>query len=304
MRFEVSVNHSHPLRQPTSNDRCWVEPRLRASLGVCLAVCLMGALSNAAVAVDCPSTDYSFTSQSEVNAFEPLACDTVTGNLTINGADVTDLSPLQNLSTVNGFMFIGVFAQGQTANALLTNVDGLSGLTAVGSFLSITANTALENLDGLTNLTTVDRLFISANPLLDNLDGLQGLSGSIGNSLWVYDNPLIRDLDGLSGISGELVVNLRIYNSASLQNVDGLAGLAGGVGNLFFSNNPLLTNLDALGGITSVAGNLTMDTLPLLQDLAGLSALAGDIGGSLVIARNTALDNLDALNGLTSVATA
>ena len=232
MRFGVSVKHSHPLRQLTSHDHCLAELRCCVSLAVCLALCLMGTLPNAALAVDCPSADYSFTSQSEVDAFEPLACDTVTGNLTINGADVTDLSPLQNLTTVNGFMFIGVFAQGQTANALLTNVDGLSGLTAVGSFLSITANTALENLDGLTNLTTVDRLFISANPLLDNLDGLQGLSGSIGDSLWVYDNPLIRDLDGLSGISGELLVNLRIYNNASLQNVGGLAGKAGGVGNL------------------------------------------------------------------------
>ena len=47
-----------------------------------------------------------------------------------------------------------------------------------------------------------------------------------------------------------------------------------------------------------------MDTLPLLQDLAALSALAGDIGGSLVIARNTALDNIDALTSLTGVGTA
>src|SRR5690606_16612386 len=99
----------------------------------------------------CPPGDVSLTSQTEVDAFATNYpnCTEVSGNLTIQGANITDLTPLSNLTSVGGFLRI-------YSNSNLTNLDGLSNLTSVEGFLQILYNSSLTNLDGLSNLTSVE----------------------------------------------------------------------------------------------------------------------------------------------------
>src|SRR5690554_1431309 len=120
----------------------------------------------------CPAGNVSLTSQAQIYAFATNYpnCTEVSGNLTIKGANITDLTPLSNLTSVGGYLDI-------YNNSNLTNLDGLNNLTSVGGFLFIDSNSNLTNLDGLNNLTSVGGyLFIDSNSNLTNLDGLSNLT--------------------------------------------------------------------------------------------------------------------------------
>ena len=84
--------------------------------------------------------------QAEVNEF---AGTEIKGNLTIEGSDIYDLSPLLTLNSVSGNLLIW-------HNDSLTNLDGLSSLTLVSGVLEIRNNSALTNLDGLRNISSVN----------------------------------------------------------------------------------------------------------------------------------------------------
>src|SRR5690606_16971465 len=90
-------------------------------------------------------------------------CTQILGDLYIS--TITDLSPLSNLTSVGGSLYI-------YNNPNLTNLDGLSKLTSVGGGLDISNNSNLTNLDGLSKLTSVGGyLYIAFNSNLTNLDG-------------------------------------------------------------------------------------------------------------------------------------
>ena len=68
----------------------------------------------------------------------------------------------------------------------ITNLDGLSALTEVGT-LEIQFNGALTNVNGLSALTSVAfNLLIRENAALTNLDGLSALT-SVGKGLYIID---------------------------------------------------------------------------------------------------------------------
>src|SRR5690554_5107198 len=140
----------------------------------------------------CLAGNIIFTTQEQIDAFATNYpnCTEVSGNLTIQGANITDLTPLSNLTSVGGYLVI-------YNNSNLTNLDGLNNLTSVGGYLVIYNNSNLTNLDGLNNLTSVGGyLNINSNSNLTNLDGLSNLT-SVGGYLDIYDNSNLTNLDGL-----------------------------------------------------------------------------------------------------------
>ena len=106
--------------------------------------------------------DVTLSTQAEINSFSGTS---ITGNLTIYGSDIVDLTPLSTLESIDGSLWV-------FGNPALTNLVGLASLAAIGDGLSIEVNNALTHLDGLGNLTTVgDYLTLQDNPLLTDLDG-------------------------------------------------------------------------------------------------------------------------------------
>lgn len=255
--------------------------------------------------MDCPDTNYALASQADVNALGALSCDTVTGNVDIDGADITDLTPLSGITTIAGYLYIGNLNPGMNAN--LQNLVGLSGLTSVGSFLSVTNNPVLTNIDGLSNIQSVNSVFVSGNTVLEDLDGLSGLTGDVGIDLLIYENPLIQNLSGLAGFTASPSGRLWIFSNASFTNLDGLSNLSGDISDLFIFDNQNLDNLDGFSGITGitggpgVAGSLNVQRNPLITDLAGLSSIAGSIPGDLIVFGNNSLNDIDHLVGITGV---
>ena len=92
------------------------------------------------------SGDIVLRSQAQVNAF-PAGCTVYTGSIQIQGADITDLSPLANLQRITGRLAI-------LSNNQLASIAGLSSLSSVAGAVQITSNPQLTSLTGLEKLTT------------------------------------------------------------------------------------------------------------------------------------------------------
>src|SRR5690606_38552068 len=236
----------------------------------------------------CPPGNVSLSSQAGVNNFATNYpnCTEVSGNLTIQGANITDLTPLSNLTSVGGFLRI-------YDNLSLTNLDGLSNLTSVGRFLDIFNNSNLTNLDGLSNLTSVgEYLHIFNNSNLTNLDGLSNLT-SVGGYLRISSNSNLTNLDGLSNLTS-VGGYLRISSNSNLTNLDGLSNLTSVGEYLYIYNNSSLTNIDGLSNLTSIGGYLAIESNPSLTDISGLqnidpSSILSTYGLGLYIVGNTSL---------------
>ena len=217
--------------------------------------------SGGARAMGCPETEYNLRTQAMVDAF-PQNCDSVLGDIVVEGSDITNVDALANLTSVGDDLKI-------RGNSSLTNIDALANLTSVGGALNINSNAALTNIDGLANLTkVVQGLEINSNASLTNIDGLANVAGST------------------SGI-------LEINNNAALTNIDGLANLTRVAGFLKIQGNAALTNLDGLASLTSVGGDLLISG----NDNAsceGLALLLGwpsgppddDVAGDITIVSN------------------
>lgn len=128
----------------------------------------------------CPPGNVVLTTQAQVNQFavDYPNCMIINGylqigagNTTTPGSDITDLTPLGNITTVNSNLYI-------QNNAVLQNVDGLN-IESVGGFLFIGGDFA-----GKTNL------------VLTNLDGLSSLT-SVAQDIYIRDNYLLNDISGL-----------------------------------------------------------------------------------------------------------
>jgi len=111
------------------------------------------------------SGDVTLSSQAEVNSFKGTS---ITGWLTISGADITDLSPLKTLTSIG-------FELRLQDSYSLTNLDGLSNLASVGN-IYLYNNYSLTNLDGLSRITSSKRIVILSNLSLTNLDGLSNIT--------------------------------------------------------------------------------------------------------------------------------
>ena len=224
-------------------------------------------------------------SQAQINTFNYTE---VTGNLWINSniGNVVDLTPLSNLTTVGGILYI-------YNNPVLTNLDGLQNLTSVGNYVEIASNASLTNIDGLQSLTSIGGyLYLNANPALTNIDGLQNLT-SLGGSLNIRLNTALTNIDVLQNFTS-IGGYLNIYGNTALTNLDGLQNLTS-VGSWFLIRlNGTLTNLDGLQSLTSVGGWFHIYQNLELESYCGIYPLLSEgTVGSIDIANNGANPSVD-----------
>ena len=271
-------------------------PGMTRALSWPLGLVITALFSSSLMAVDCTSANITLNEQTEVDNFQTNyggggTCDTVTGNLTVDGDDIDNLSPLSALTSVGGILYI-------VDNAALANLDGLSALTSVGG-ISINGNAALANLDGLSALTSVsEHLNIwGGNAALTNIDGLSALT-SVGGNLDIGFNAALVNLDGLSALTGT-IESLNIRDNAALTNIDGLSALTS-MGDLNIEHNAALASINGLSALTSVDRWFFISSNTTLANLDSLSVLAS-VGWDLKIAENAALANIDGLSSLISV---
>ena len=230
------------------------------------------------------------STQSQVSSFpsDHPGCTTIEGFLLIGQGNITDLTPLSQLTAVEGYLQVGL-------NPQLTTLAGLENITSVGGSLGITGNAQLTDLSGLAGITTVGGLMeVSENNNLTSLAGLQNIT-SVGSYLDISDSPGLTDLQGLEGIQ-TIGGSLIIRDNPALASMQGLAPTSIG-GGFDLMNNPQLMDLSAAAGLTSLGGPLSLNgntAILSLQELSGITA----INGVLRVMGGSGLMSLDGLQNI------
>jgi hypothetical protein len=192
---------------------------------VSLLLALLSACCSPLWAVDCVPMSMTLSTQAEVDGFQATygPCDQVL-TLYIEGADISNLDGLSAITEVGSSLYI-------QNNPVLDDIGGLSALTNVSRNLWIQNNSSLTGLNGFSELKGVSGLLaIFQNSALTSIDGLSNVS-SVGGSLVIRDNAHLTDVDGLSAltsVAGSESADqrfLHIENNASLANLDGLSAV-------------------------------------------------------------------------------
>ena len=257
-----------------------------------LLVTLFLTFSVSLIAQPCMPSDIVLSSQAEVDAFQTNygSCTSITGKLTIEGADIANLDSLYSITSIGSRLEV-------LNNSSLLNLGGLSNVTTAGSF-DIQENPLLENLDGLSNVASgIGLLTIKGNDALKNIDGLSKITSCSFLNIW--ENPSLLDLNGLSNLA-TVTSQLQIMDNDALINLDGLSDVTSVGGYLRISFNNNLLNIDGLSNITTVGGDVTVEINNSLINIDGLSNI-NVVAGHLQIRLNQSLTNLDGLSNVTSV---
>ena len=243
-------------------------------------------------AQSCLPGGISFYTQAEINDFAANypGCTEIIGYVEIQGADITDLSGLSQV-TSTGQLFI-------YDNANLGSLSGLENLTSVGSF-DLSNNPGLNNLNGLDNITSIGgSLNIRDHTNLQNLSGLDNLN-SVGGQLEIKNNNVLTDISALSNLSS-VASRIDISNNNLLPSLTGLENISTIHNFLTLNNNPALLNLNGLENLVSISGSLQINNNASLQNLNALQSLTM-VGGALSITNCMALMSLNGLNNVSSV---
>ncbi|MFO7615360.1 MAG: leucine-rich repeat protein [Bacteroidales bacterium] len=247
-----------------------------------------------------PYGNYYFSTQSDVDSFQVVfpSCTELQGNVIINGIDITDLSGLENVTSIGGNLSIDY-------NISLTTLTGLENLTIIGGTLSIRTNNSLTSLTGLENLTSIGGdLWIRYNNSITTMMGLENIA-SIGGGLIVHGNDSLTCLTGLENLTviGDDLQIGSYYGSSgnpALTCLTGLDNLTFIGGNLSIGSNSSLTSLTGLENLTSIEGSFWIGANSSLTSLTGLENLTS-IGDFFTLYNNNALTNLEGLDNLASI---
>ena len=272
------------------------KPPCKTAAKFTILLLLVIIFSEPTLAQKCSPVNLDLTTQADVDNFQVNhgPCDLV-GNLLVQGADITNLDGLSGLTTVGTILRI-------TNNPALTNIAGLSSLISVDR-LNIIGNTLLGSIDGFSGVASLPgSLDIGGNTALTNLNGLSGLTST--GFVNIYRNPLLSNITGLSALAS-VGTSLSIWENASLTTLDGLSALASvGVEAKFVSDaglsiidNSALINVNGLSALTYLRGELWIQDNPVLDSISGLSGVTHADG--LAIKNNDALADLGDLSALT-----
>jgi len=256
----------------------------------------------------CPSGDFIFTTQQQVDDFalNYPGCTEILGDMMIginsssSTTDIANLNGLSQIEAIQGRLII-------RSNNLLVNLVGFSNLNFVGDDLEITQNASLSNFQGLETLNVIgENLTIRGNHALINMEGLNNLD-TIGHNFIVgnydYGGNAIEDFSGLENLKF-IGYHFCVRHSYNLVNFNGLSSLhtIGSdfvVGYQYFSNYPDngIVDFTGLEGLTVIGRDFHMYENPMLEDFSGLENLT-TVNRYLKIIDNESLTTLEQLNGL------
>jgi hypothetical protein len=274
--------------------------------------------------------------EDQLQVFE--GCTELFGDLTIQGALITNLSGLSTVEVIRDNLLI--------LNTGLPNLNGATGLERVKGDLILLDNANLVELDGMAKLARVDgSLRVENNTGLVQINGFLALT-EVGGCIRILNQPELLGIDGLwslqsVGSCGDEA--LRVDVGDKLKNADfpslttikgtGTTNISGVElmtvnmpildvveGDLYISPGPKFTFFFAeqlsqilgtlwvedssIAGFTfqnlsNVGGDVILDNTWFITDI-GLDILV-QVGGDVVLKSNQGLTNLDGLLKLNQV---
>lgn len=285
-------------------------PLMKTTLFKFVQFCLLNTFVFSSLkAQTCSFTNLRLDSQSAVNAFSST-CKTINGDITVTGADITNLGPLQNIESINGKLTI----QNNPAlpslsglhnlttakhlliytNDLLTDLTGLEKLKSVSGTTHIRYNKGLVNLQGLDSLAFANTFYITNNDSLTNLSGLGSLE-TVSDILAIGTNKSLASFNGLNSLT--TVSRINIGENDALTDFSGLEKLTSVTYQMHVSSNKNLTSLNGLTSLNYLSEAYITDN-DLMPSLSGLESVRGVYW--LVVGENAGLTSLTGLNNLIS----
>ncbi len=265
-----------------------------------------GSASTDAVAQECTGIqtvtgDKYISSNDDVADMVPNTCWMLSGNLTIRGNGVVDISKLGDLRSVNNLIVdettnlttlathspfqVGGSIQ-ITNNAGLTNLDNV--IVTNPSLVTIDSNAALTSIGGLANMESVQGdLQITNNAALTDIT-LRSLT-TVANTALVQTITISNNTKLTSITAPELTAinRLIISGNPALTTVSSLGATV--VGHIEITNNALLTDLGTMGSLTSITDSFTLDSNPALTTLGMFTTAMKTITNTLTITNNKLL---------------
>lgn len=200
------------------------------------------------IPITCPG-NISFHCQSEVDSFHSIygTCPTISGHVTITGADITNLDSLYGIERILGDLSL-------SNNPVLSDLSGLNSLKLVLGSLLMYANDSIINLNDLSGIDSLGSLEIIFNPWLTSICGIDSLV--VLNHIDISSNPLLDSLCFNFVLNNHLIGSLTINGNGSLKNLSGLDSLCFIDGDVSITSNNLLQNTVSLNQLKIVKGNL------------------------------------------------
>ena len=236
--------------------------------------------------------------QADVDAFDP-ATTTIAGELIIGKemltggySDITDLSNLSNLQTIEESMTIGY-------TEFLEDLSPLANISKIGEDFYLLHNLALEKIDYFADLERIEGSFtLWNNPVLKGLDGFDKLI-VVGDNFTVSSCNALANLNGFNFLN-EVVNDFKIINNLILTTIDGFNQLAEIGRNCHINFNDQLQSINGINKLTKVGRNLDLIGNLVLVNLDNLITLT-ELGGHLKISRNEQLKHIDGFLNLNSI---
>lgn len=269
-------------------------PVATAAWQLSLLLCFFVSWGNAQ---DCLPEGITFSDQDQIDAFASSypGCTTILGNVTVEESITGTITNLRGLSALTAF---GDYLEIHD-NAKLPDLVGLENVTTIAGGLNIYGNPNLQHLGGLENLQSISSSFrIALNHELKSIKSLAALE-TVGGDLTVADNlklPSLQGLESVDTVGGYLL----IMTSNLLINLNGLESLRGTGKGVLLEDNTELRDLRGIDQLNSIGGNFIIVNNPKLRTLDGLQSLTS-VGGKLQIGLNPFLEDLTALKKLTRI---
>ena len=228
---------------------------------------------------------------------------------------LTDLSPLNKLTSINGDLTLNYVAK-------IKDLAGLSNIQSVGGNIQLRNCQDLTSFNGLQQLDSINgNLWLADNPKISDLSGLDGIQfvsgdltiercnqmnslnglnqlNAIGGGLLLHDNPVLANLATLAPIQ-QISGSIEIHKSNLLTDLQGLEGLSS-IGRLSLDQNPALSSLAGLENVATLSQSLEITRNPVLTNLSALSKLKAAPGG-IIVDQNAQLASLNGLHNIDSV---
>jgi hypothetical protein len=245
----------------------------------------------------CLPDGITFYSQSDIDDF-PVnnpGCTEIEGDVTI-GYDgyLTDISNLDGLSAVTaigGFLYINT-------NENLADFSGLNALETIGGDLIVENNDGVTDMTGFDALTTIEGdLFLVENDNLASLTGLESLT-TINGMLEMGHNLTFSAFTGLSGLTHTGGIEMNYIHQ--MPDMTGFSSLTQIDGDLIINSCNGLVNMGGLDLLETITGSFSINTSQSMESFNGLEGCTS-VGGNLDILDCDKLENITALSNLTEV---
>ncbi|CAM4171077.1 T9SS type B sorting domain-containing protein [Gillisia hiemivivida] len=215
----------------------------------------------------CPSGDVTLESQQQITNFVATypSCTNINGSLLVRSEEVTDLSFLKDMISINGDLTIQNTKAIELSLSNLENVDGdfnifgnydllyvcVPNISFIGGGLNLLGMSYANTLTGFDQIKSLKFFIFEDNGFVEILPAFNNLE-VILEDLTIIANPSLKEILGFQSLT--CVKNISIIGNEGLKIINSfssIASLVGDSGGLRITDNPILESITGFQSLES-----------------------------------------------------